>query len=162
MGGVYRRRSEFERKLATATAQFGPKWPEVLTLNQELSDVRQQLANEKRKALEQANVEYNLAVAHRERLAAAVASQNHLADRLTQDSIQYNILKREVETDRQLHEGLLQRLKETDVSAGLKSANVHVIDRGHVPTVPSSPNVPFNLALGLMLGLMSGVMFASA
>ena len=59
---------------------------------------------------------------------------------------------------RQLHEGLLQRLKETDVSAGLKSANVHVIDRGHVPTLPSSPNVPRNLALGLMLGLMAGIM----
>ena len=51
------------------------EWPEVLTLNQELAEVRQQLANEKRKALEQAKVEYNLAVAHRERLAAALAAR---------------------------------------------------------------------------------------
>ena len=132
------RRSALEQKLATTTRQFGPRWPEVLTLNQDLSEVRQQLANEKRKALEQASVEYNLAVAHRARLATALAAQNRLADQLTQDSIQFNILKREVETDRQLYEGLLQRLKETDVSAGLKSANVHVIDRGHVPTLPFS------------------------
>jgi succinoglycan biosynthesis transport protein ExoP len=156
------RRSGLEGKLATTTAQFGPKWPEVLLLNRELSDVREQLANEKRKALEQANVEYNLAVAHRQRLAAAVTAQNHLADQLTQDSIQYNILKRGVETDRQLHEGLLQRLKETDVSAGLKSVNVHVIDGGHVPTTPSSPNVQLNLMVGLTLGLVSGVMCAAA
>ena len=108
----------------------------MLSLKQELADVHQQLANEQRKVLEQAKAEYNLAVAHRDRLATALTTQNSLANRLTQDSIQYFSLKREVETTRQLHEGLLQRLKETDISAGLKSANVHVIDRGHVPTLP--------------------------
>ena len=92
----------------------------------------------------------------------ALADQNRLADQLSQDSIQFNILKREVESDRQLHEGLLQRLKETDVSSGLKSANVHVIDRGQVPRRPDSPNVPRNLALGLTLGLISGIMCAFA
>ena len=156
------RRSTLELKLATLTVQFGPKWPEVITLGKELADVRQQLVNGMRRALEQANAEYNLSVAHRERLATALAAQSRLADQLTQDSIQYNILKREVDTDRQIHEGLLQRLKETDVSAGLKSGNVHVIDRGYVATRPSSPNVPLNLALGLTLGLLSGVMCAFA
>src|SRR5262249_27332808 len=57
---------------------------------------------------------------------------------------------------------LLQRLKETDVSAGLKSGNVHVIDRGHVPRLPSSPNIPLNLSLGLTLGLLSGVLLSCA
>jgi len=155
------RRSTLEQKLANLTQQFGPRWPEVLTLNQELSEVRQQLASEKQKALDQAKVEYTLAVAHRSRLADALATQNHLADQLTQDSIEFNILKRGVETDRQLYDGLLQRLKETEVSAGMKAANVHVIDRGHVPALPSSPNVPFNLMLGLTFGLMSGVLVAS-
>jgi polysaccharide biosynthesis transport protein len=72
------------------------------------------------------------------------------------------MLKREVETDRQLHDGLLQRLKETDVSAGLKAGNVHVIDRGHVPTMPTSPNVPVNLTLGLFLAVITGLTAASA
>jgi len=151
------RRSDLEQKLATATAKFGPKWPEVLTLNQQLDDVRNQLAAEKKRAIRQAKVEYDMAVAHRERLAAALASQNQLAGQLSQDSIQYDILKREVETDRQLHEGLLQRLKETDVSAGVKSGNVHIIDGGHVPKLPTSPNVPVNLSLGLIVGLVFGL-----
>jgi capsular exopolysaccharide synthesis family protein len=156
------RRSELEQKLATVTSQFGPKWPEVRTLTQELNEVRQQLASEKQKALDQAKVEYDLAVAHRARLTAALNEQSRLADNLTQASIEYNILKREVETDRQLHEGLLQRLKETGVALGLKSGNVHIIDRGHVPRLPSTPNVPLNLALGLVFGLISGVAVASA
>jgi capsular exopolysaccharide synthesis family protein len=122
--------------------------------------VRTQLGNEKARAIRQAKVEYDMAVAHRDRLTAALAAQNRVAEQLTQDSIQYDILKREVDTDRQLYEGLLQRLKETDVSAGLKSANVHIIDRGHVPRLPSSPNVPLDLTLGLVLGIIAGVVAA--
>ena len=156
------RRADLEQKLATATMKFGPKWPEVTTLTQQLDEVRSQLATEKKKALSQAKVEHDLAVGHRDRLAAALQDQTQRADQLTQDSIGYDILKREAETDRQIHEGLLQRLKETDVSSGLKSGNVHVIDRGHVPRLPSSPNLPLNLTLGLMLGLIAGVAVASA
>ena len=66
------RRSALEQKLAIATQRFGPKWPEVLSLKQELADVHQQLANEQRKVLEQAKAEYDLAVAHRDRLATAL------------------------------------------------------------------------------------------
>jgi len=79
---------------------------------------------------------------------------------LNQASIQYDILKREVDTDRQLHEGLLQRLKETDVAAGLKSGNVHIIDRGHVPRLPASPNVPMTMMMGLVMGMIAGVVAA--
>jgi polysaccharide biosynthesis transport protein len=156
MKDLENRRSGLEQKLATVSQRFGPKWPEVQTLTQELGDVRKQLVNERQRIIEQARVEYALATARRDKLGAALTEQNRIADRLSQDSIQYNILKREVETGRQLHEGLLQRMKETDVSAGLKAANVHVIDRGQVPTRPSSPNILRNMALGLMLGLVLG------
>lgn len=150
------KRSDLEQKLATATLRFGPRWPEVLSLTQQLEQVRSQLAAEKQKALRQAKVAYDLAVVHRDRLVGALQAQNQLAIQQTQDSITYNMLKREVDTDRQLHDGLLQRLKETDVSAGLKAVNVHVIDSGHVPTLPTSPNVQFNLALGVVFGLIGG------
>jgi len=156
MASLDSRRSDLEQKLATATAKFGPKWPEVLTLTQQLEEVRGQLADEKRRAIRQAKVEYDMALAHRQRLTSALAAQNQLADQLAQDSIQYELLRGEVQTDRQLHEGLLQRLKETDVAAGLKSGNVHVIDRAHVPTRPASPNVPLNLTLALAAGLIGG------
>jgi capsular exopolysaccharide synthesis family protein len=154
MKDLENRRSGLEQKLATVSQRFGPKWPEVQTLTQELADVRKQLVNERQRIIDQARVDYTLTSARREKIAAALAEQNRVADQVSQDSIQYNILKREVETGRQLHEGLLQRMKETDVSVGLKATNVHVIDRGHVPTRPSSPNVRFSLALGLMFGLV--------
>ena len=154
------RRSTLEEKLANTRMRFGPRWPEVVTLTEEVADVRRQIAAETKRAVEQAKLEYDLAQAHRRRLAAAVDEQNQLAGRMTQDSVQYNILKREVETDRQLHDGVLQRVKEASVSAGLKAANIHIIDRGQVPVKAYSPNVPLNLALGLTIGLVFGIMLA--
>jgi len=157
MRGLETRRSEIEQKLATATARFGSQWPEVITLNQQLSEIVDQLAGEKRRAIRQAKVEFDMATAHRQRLVNALSAETKVADQLSQASVQYDILKREVDTDRQLHEGLLQRLKETDVAAGLKAGNIHIIDRGHVPTLPISPNIPLALGLGLVLGIVAGV-----
>lgn len=150
------RRSDLEQKLARANLLYGPKWPELDTTTKELDEVRKQLAAEKQRILGQAGTSYQIASVHRSRLMRAIADQNRLADQLTQDSIQYNLLKREVETDRQMHEGLLQRLKEMEASVGLKALNIHVIDRGEVPTLPTLPNVPLNLAFALTLGLMCG------
>jgi polysaccharide biosynthesis transport protein len=156
------RRSEMEQKLATLRLKFGSRWPEVVALNEQLNDIRNQLDTERRKALRQARVQYDLATVHQQRLMSAIREQKVLADQLTQDSIQYDMLKREVDADRQLHEGLLQRMKETDISAGLKAGNVRTIDRGHVPRWPSSPNVPLNLSLGLILGVIAGLCAATS
>ena len=150
------RRSELEQKLARGRLTFGPKWPELDTTTKELAEVRKQLDVEKQKILGQARTSYQIASVHRGRLLRAIADQTRQADQLTQDSIQYNLLKREVESDRQMHEGLLQRLKEMDASVGLKALNIHVIDRGQVPALPTLPNVPLNLAFALTMGLMCG------
>ncbi len=157
-----RRLAALRQRLSTAVQQFGPKWPEVVLLNDEIAVVEDQRAEETQRAAAQAKQAHDLAVAHRGRVAAAMAEQNRQVDLLSQASIQYGVLKREVESNRQLHEGLSQRLKETDVSAGLKAANIHVIDRGVVPTAPFSPNVPRSLGLGLALGLMGAVGIALA
>jgi capsular exopolysaccharide synthesis family protein len=72
-------------------------------------------------------------------------------------SIQYNILKREVETNRQLFEGLLQRLKEVGVAGGVGTNNISVIDKAEVPGGPHTPNPRRNLMIALFLGLFGGV-----
>jgi capsular exopolysaccharide synthesis family protein len=154
------RRSELEQKVAAATLKFGPKYPELEALTKDLEEVKRQLLRERSKVLDQAKVSYDQATSHRAKLVRALEEQNRLADQLSQSSIHYNLLKREAESDRLLQGGLMQRLKEMDVSVGLKALNIHVIDRGHVPTLPTSPNVPMNLALALTMGLMCGAVAA--
>lgn len=85
-------------------------------------------------------------------------------DQLKQDmlslqdrSIQLNILRREVDTNRQLYDGLLQRFKEVGVAAGIGTNNISVVDEAKVPGGPYKPNLRMNALLALVLGLLGGV-----
>ena len=68
-------------------------------------------------------------------------------------SVQYNILKRQADTDRQMYDGLLQRFRELSAAAGITSNNISIVDRAEVPNVPVWPRPALNLAIGALIGL---------
>ncbi len=81
---------------------------------------------------------------------------------LRRRSIQYNIYQQEVDTNRALYDGLLQRFKEIGVAGGVGVNNVSVIDVADVPQHPSSPRLILNLAAALLAGLVIGALAAFA
>ncbi len=83
--------------------------------------------------------------------------QKQEANKLNESAIEYTLLKRDVDTNRELYEGLLQKLKEAGVAAGLKSNNFRIVDGARPPTAPIEPNIPRNLLFAAVLGLVSGV-----
>lgn len=103
---------------------------------------------------------YQAAQGREDTLAAKVnqlkASVLDLKDR----SIKYNFLQREVDTNRTLYDGLLQRYKEVGVTGGVAANNVSVVDRAEAPLKPSRPKPVLNLALALIGGLGLGVLAA--
>lgn len=67
--------------------------------------------------------------------------------------VRYTILKREVETNRELYDGLLQRYKEVGAQAGITQNNISVIDSATVPQRPVSPQPLLGMALAALAGL---------
>jgi succinoglycan biosynthesis transport protein ExoP len=160
MDEIEKRLAEADQKLASLRSQFDENWPEVVQLRKEVSRVEQQLADERKatysRALQQAEVEYKAARGEYQMLSAALKAQEDATNRLNEASVQYNNLKRDVDSNEQLYQALLQRLKETGVSAGLEFGNVHVVEPGTAARAPSRPQKARNLALALMMGLMMG------
>lgn len=70
-------------------------------------------------------------------------------------SVQFNILRREVDTNRELYDGLLQRFKELSAEAGVTSNNISIVDKAQEPRRPTSPKLFLNLAIGIVLGLLT-------
>lgn len=70
--------------------------------------------------------------------------------------VRYNILRREVDTNRTLYDGLLQRYKEISAAAGISANNISIIDRADPPVRPVSPRPLLNLALSIVAGLLVG------
>ena len=145
--------ADLETQYAMATTEFGSGYPKVTELSNQLKQVRTAIEAEKKKMLDKMRDEY-LAAAQRENLLeSAFNQQKQEANKLNESAIEYTVLKRDAETNRQLYQDLLQRLKEAGVSAGLRSSNIRVVDIARIPTQPISPNVHRSLMLGFLLGL---------
>jgi polysaccharide biosynthesis transport protein len=158
---------ELEKNLAALKVQqsklaasFRPGWPELDQVTGQVAEAESQLAVERKKAIRNVETEYNTSVQREKLLSNALATQKVEANSFNQNSIQYNIIKRQVDTDKQLYDGLLQRMKEAGVSAGLHSNNIHVVDPARPQSVPYSPNKLLNLSLALAIGLIFGVCLA--
>ncbi len=149
--------ADLRTQYSQVTTQFGPSYPKVVELRNQMVQIEGAIKDEVRKIAARIQNDYQAAVQRESMLRDALEKQKTLANKLNENAIQYNILKRDVETSRNLYEGLLQKLKEASVSAGLRSSNVRVVDAARVPTVPSEPNIPRNILLGLLIGLAGGI-----
>jgi len=149
--------AELNTQYAQATTQFGSGYPKVVELNNQLKQVRADIVAEEKSIREGLGNEYSAALQREKLLSSAFEEQKQEANKLNESAIAYSSLKRDADTNRQLYQDLLQRLKEAGVSAGLRSSNIRVVDVAQPPTHPITPNVPRNTELGLLFGLACGI-----
>ena len=149
--------AEFSAQLTEATTKFGSKYPKVVELSNQLNGTRQAINAEVERVAGRIRNEYKASVQRETLLRAALDRQKIEANQLNESAIEYNVLKRDFESNRQLYEDLQRKLKEAGVAAGLKSNNIRIVDVARPPARPAKPNVPLNLGLALFLGLAGGV-----
>jgi capsular exopolysaccharide synthesis family protein len=151
------KQADLKIQVADLNTQFGPSYPKLAQLNNQLKEVDSQIQDEMKKIASKVRGQYMTALQRENMLHDALERQKQEANKLNESAIEYNLLKRDSETYRTLYEGLLQKLKEAGVSAGLKSNNFRIVDGARPPSYPIEPNIPRNLGFALMLGLASGV-----
>jgi capsular exopolysaccharide synthesis family protein len=150
------RLAEAERDYAQLTATVKPEYPKAIALKKQVDTLQASLDHQKKVLGQNIVEEYQASVAREKYLAQAVEDQKREVNDIASKTIQYNILKREVDTNKALYDGLLQRMKETQVSAGLKASNIRVVDAAEVPRGPKS-RVLLSLTLALIAGTALGV-----
>jgi polysaccharide biosynthesis transport protein len=139
---------------------FRPDYPEMVRLRSRIESLDAAIASEG------GNVRAGRVGTLRAEYQAAAAEENELRGRVNQlrsdvlnlrgRSIEYNIIQRDVDTNRELYAALLQRYREIGVAGGIGVSQASVVDRGQVPGSPYSPNLIFNILVGLLLGLGTG------
>ncbi|MGB6318538.1 MAG: polysaccharide biosynthesis tyrosine autokinase [Litorimonas sp.] len=144
--------NEYQDKLALYREGF----PEVVEVKSRLDNIDGEIENVSTQIIESARLltkeAYDRAVAREQDLSARVAALKAAVVDTREKSIDYNILQRQVETERSQYEALLQRLKEVSVSDDLGSSLVNIVDEARPPQVPAKPNRPLWLAVALLLG----------
>jgi capsular exopolysaccharide synthesis family protein len=154
--------AQYQQKLQT----FRPDYPEMAALRAQIDALKASVRAETRTA------SADRAGSLRQDFEAARAEESRLREQvnalsssvLTQrgQRIRYNILQRDVDTNRTLYDALLQRYKEIGVAGGIGTAVASVVDRGDVPGGAYSPNLYLNLGIGFLLGLILGMLAAIA
>jgi succinoglycan biosynthesis transport protein ExoP len=151
------KQADLKIQAAELSTQFGPSYPKLAQINNQLKEIDVQLLGETKKIGGKIKGQYSAALQRENMLHDALEKQKQEANKLNESAIEYSLLKRDLDTNRQLYEGLLEKLKEAGVSAGLRSNNFRIVDVARVPMGPIEPNIPRNLAFAFMLGLTSGV-----
>jgi len=149
--------ADLRTQLVEVRSQYGPNFPKVVRLQEQLNEVQTQIERERKRSVERVRNDY-LAARNREKLLLGeVAVAKAEVEKLNQLMIQHNILKREYDTNSTLYDSLLQRLKDAAVTAGLRATNIHVVDQATAPQFPVRPRKALNLSFGLLAGLLLGM-----
>ena len=154
------KQADLKIQAADLNTQFGPSYPKLAQLNSQLREMDAQIKAELKKIVSKVRGQYMTSLQRENMLRDALEKQKQVANKLNESAIEYNLLKRDSDTYRALYEGLLQKLKEAGVSAGLKANNFQIVDSARTPTYPIEPNIPRNLGFGIVLGLATGVLSA--
>jgi polysaccharide biosynthesis transport protein len=145
---------------AQASTQLGPSNPKMLELSNQIKEVQAEQKAEVQKISARVKNRYTEASVREKMIRAALEKQKQEANQLNESAIEYSLLKRDVDSNRELYQGLLQKLKEAGVSAGLRSSNIQIVDVAQVPATPSEPKILRNLVAAVFLGLLGGVAVA--
>lgn len=148
--------SQYQDKVQT----FKPDYPIMLALSGQIEGVKKQIANEIANVRASVKAEYDATVAEERMLEQQIDKLRVQTLDVDSRTIQYNILKRDSETNLQLYNALLQRYKEVGIAGGVKSSNISIVDRAEVPSRRYSPSLPRNLGFGFLAGSMLGILMA--
>jgi polysaccharide biosynthesis transport protein len=147
---------QYQQKLQV----FKPDYPEMQALKMQIEESSRQIDSELKNMRSSVKAEYDSALSQEKLLDEQLDSLRSQTLETDRRSIQYNIFKRDVDTNRQLYNALLQRYKEVGMAGGAKPSNISIIDRAEVPKSRFAPSLSRNLMLGLLIGGLLGVMIA--
>jgi polysaccharide biosynthesis transport protein len=145
---------------AAFSSQFKADYPPLAKLQAQIHELQARVADQIQKAVGVIESQYAEAAEKENELEAETQRQRQETLNLNDAVAQYAILQRDVDTNRDLYNAVMTRMKDVAVSGDIQSSNVSVINSAEVPGAPSSPKKFRALMLALIGGLGAGIALA--
>ena len=149
--------ADLQRQQNLLAQKYDVRHPEMIKMRSAMESAEAKLKGELAKVVESVRNEYQAALSEEKSLQGALDSQKSEALNLNRKGIEYGVLTREVESNKQIYESLMQRTKETGISSDLRASNVRVVDPAEVPRGPISPNINRDLFVSFVGSLLLAV-----
>lgn len=151
--------SELRRQYAELTTTLTPENPKVRKVQAQIEELESTRLRERTDLVKKIENEYKAAERREQLLGVDYALQLKLVGQQASKAIHYDILKREVDTNQQIYESILQKVKEAGVASALKASNYRVLDPAKPPDGPYTPRPARSASIGSMAGLILGILF---
>lgn len=145
---------ELEKQYAELTTTFTETHPRVVRLKAQMAELRKAIAQEREAVVERLRTDLEAAQRREQLLRGSFAAQTGQVRSQADQTLQYNLLKREVESNRQIYNTLLQQVNQAGIATAVPTQNVRVID----PAAPGGRAILRNVYLGGGLGLLTGLL----
>lgn len=153
-------KARFEAEYAKNLAVYKPEFPLMLQLKQQVDQLDARIRAEVSTIMTSIKGQYEAAKRQEDLIRARMEASRTEVLAVQDRSVDLNLLRRELDTNRQVYDSLLQRLKEVSVTASITTNNVSVVDEARPALFPAKPRPVINLGLGLVLGLFAGMLAA--
>jgi succinoglycan biosynthesis transport protein ExoP len=159
---LLRKEAEVSAQLASLSAKFGPKFPQVQQFQEELKQTRAAQEDERKRLLQHVSADFQTSARQEALVFQSFHKQQELVSSTSQQLVQDTFLKHEVDLDKQLCDGLLRQMSDAGVSARFDAPNAHIFEEAQAPPFPTKPRLAYNLILGALAGLGCGIGFVFA
>lgn len=141
---------------------YGPAYPRVKALKAQIDQLQSDLSEEEKAQVSRAQKEFEASKSNEAKLLSALEQQEQDAYGKGEKAMEFELARRDYETNRLLYDGLQQRLQEAGIMSGLHSTAIHIVDSADTPINPSHPRTKLNQAVGAGFGFLLGLCLAIA
>ncbi len=153
--------ADLRRQRADLTTVFTSDFDGVKRLDAQIARLEADQRRESASILQAIRNEYADALRRERLLESSYQDQFSKVTEQAGIAIQYGILKREVDTHRDLYNNLLQRTAEAKVASALRASGARIVDPARIPSLPFKPSRILNLLWGATAGMLLGLVFAA-
>lgn len=146
-----------EEQYAGMAIQFKQGYEPLDQMRSQLNKAHARLNDEIQKVVDGIQSAFLTALESEKALRSEMEKQKTVVLAQNDAAVKYAILAREADTNRQLYDSVLQRMKEMGVAADIRASNIFVVDRAEPSRFPSHPAKLTDLGISLLLGLATAI-----
>ncbi|MCB2191217.1 MAG: polysaccharide biosynthesis tyrosine autokinase [Deltaproteobacteria bacterium] len=151
---VRERELELSKREAELSQKYGSRHPKIVALKAEKAALEREKRGEVSQIINSLKSQLSIAEARESAMRQALNQQKQQAMDIRKKGIGFSVIKREVDTNQQLYDMLLTKVKEARVTEEIDVGMVSVVDKAQIPKDPSKPRVKLNILLAVVGGLL--------
>ncbi len=135
---------------------YGPKYPNMLEINSKTGQIKDEINAEVMILRRSIKAEMERALALERSIQNTLNKQKQVALSKNEKTIDYDVLKRDAESNQHVYDILVKQFKEISLTGALKNSNIRVVEKAKVPRYPVKPRVNLNILLAIVLSMVIG------